>query len=130
MNHHHHHPSINSVTCVIGCHGTGHIGLQLKQTMITIVPHCPRVVIKCIAKSDSWCIWMTVTNQAQAPHPPQKRKKNGYNTITCPADVIVRTQVTRLGYCHTGRRKTSKEPVNTSSQSSSPFHQGVYHFPS
>lgn len=74
----------------------------------------------------SWCIWMTVTNQAPAPPPT----KNGYNTITCTADVIVRTQVTRLGYCHTRHRKTSKEPVNTSSQSSSPFHQGVYHFPS
>lgn len=40
---------INSVTCVIGCHGSGHIGLRLKQTVRNIVLHCPRVVIKHIA---------------------------------------------------------------------------------
>lgn len=62
------------------------------------------------------------------------------NAITCPVGVVVarslvESQVTRLGCSHKGRR-TSNEQDNESTQccvvieGSSPFHQGVYHFPS
>lgn len=40
---------ISGTACMIGCHGWGHFGLELKDAVKTTVPQCPRVVIMDIA---------------------------------------------------------------------------------